>query len=159
MAKVTLITPSYYCLDAERKNILKNIGKIGFSEEEDFTTGNILFNKWVGSSEERLNNFYKAWNSNSKAIMCCKGGSGASHFMPLIKKRNLKKKKLLVGYSDITLLLNFISANLGILTIHGPNLSKKIDKKTLFALKNALEMKNYCLKFTKNQCYNHYNFR
>jgi muramoyltetrapeptide carboxypeptidase len=154
MANVSILSPSYFCSKEEIKKVKENLEKMGFGKINDFVPKDVLFDKWAGSFDERLNNFYNAWNSDSEVIMCCKGGSGASHFLPLIKAGKLKKKKMFVGYSDITLLLNFISKKLGIVTIHGPNGLKKLDKETLSALKDALQMKNYGIRFTKKQCVN-----
>jgi muramoyltetrapeptide carboxypeptidase len=154
MVKASIITPSYPCSKEEMKEAKKNLEKMGFDEIEDFTSKGVLFDKWAGSFQERLDNLYSAWNSDSGLILCCKGGSGMSHLLPLIKTNRLRKRKILVGYSDITLLLNFISKKLRIVTIHGPNGSTKMDKKSLSALKDAIEMRNYGMKFAEKQCFN-----
>ncbi len=143
----SILTPSSFCDSKEAKNINKNIKKIGFEKLEDFKSKEKLFNKWADSANERLKNFYLAMNSKSDAVMCCKGGSGVLHFLPLINKRRIKRKKLLIGYSDITPLLLYLHVKLRIISLHGPNLSKNIDKVSLAALKNALEMRNYGLEF------------
>ena len=143
----SILTPSYFCDGKELANTKKNIKKLGFDGFEDFKSGEKLFNKWAGSADERLEKFYSAWNSKSDVIMCCKGGSGSLHFLPLIKKYKLKGKKLFVGYSDITPLLTFLHVKLGMISIHGPNLSGKLDKISLLALKDALQMKDYGIEF------------
>ncbi len=152
MTICSILTPSYFCYKKEILNIKRNIKKIGFDGFEDFKSKEKLFDKWAGSPSERLEKFYSAWNSKSDAIMCCKGGSGVLHFLPLIKKNKLRKRKIFVGYSDITPLLNFLHKKLGIITIHGPNLSRKLDKNSLLALKDALQMKDYSLGFNQDQC-------
>jgi len=147
MLSCSLLAPSHLYVDKEFLKVKKNLRKIGFKEIEDFTSKDYFFDRWAGSSNERLENLYSSWNSSSEVIMCFKGGSGVSHFLPLIKKNKLRKKKLFVGYSDITLLLNFLHKKLGIITLHGPNGLSELDGKTLFALKDALQMKNYGLEF------------
>ena len=154
MVSCSIISPSYYCSEKEILNIKKNIKKIGFEKIEDFITKDGLFNKWAGSFDERLISLYSAWDSRSEVIMCCKGGSGVLHFLPFIKKNKLRKRKIFVGYSDITLLLHFLHRKLGVITIHGPNGLKELDKKSLSALKDALQMKNYSIKFNKEQVIN-----
>jgi len=143
----SILAPSYFCDANESRNTKRNIKKIGFDEFEDFRSKEKLLDKWAGSANERLEKFYSAWDSDSDAIMCCKGGSGVLHFLPLIKKYKLRRKKLFIGHSDITPLLVYLNLQLGIITIHGPNLSKNIDKISLLALKDALKMKNYGLEF------------
>lgn len=151
--KATLLSPSYPSSEAEKKEISKNLEKLGFKDVEDFSS-KLFFNKWAGDIEERLSNFYQAWNSNSEVIFCTKGGSGAAHLVPLLNKKKLKRKKLLVGYSDITMLLNFINQKLGILSIHGPHFGKKLSQATLSALRDALQMKNYSIKFDRKKSKN-----
>jgi muramoyltetrapeptide carboxypeptidase len=154
MVDCSVISPSYFCSEEELLKIKKNLIKIGFTNIRFFNSNIKLFNKWAGHPEERLKLFYTAWNSIPGVLMCCRGGSGVSHFLPLIKKRLLKKNKLIIGYSDITLLLNFINQKLKIITFHGPHGLKDLDIQSLSALKNALQMKNYGIKFKHSQLRN-----
>jgi muramoyltetrapeptide carboxypeptidase len=63
-----------------------------------------------------------------KAIWCAGGGNRALHFMDSINFEALKKKpKILIGFSDVTVLLNSIYAKTGLTTIHGP-VFKNLDK-------------------------------
>jgi len=158
MTTCSILTPSYPCDEKEIENTEKNIKSLGFNNSESFITENKIFNRWAGSAESRLEKFYSAWNSKSEAVLCCKGGSGIIHFLPLIEKSKLKNKKMFVGYSDITQLLLFLHTKLGIITIHGPNGSKKLDDVSLSALRDSLEMKNYGIKFEKKQCVNEISF-
>ncbi|MFW9874198.1 MAG: LD-carboxypeptidase [Candidatus Thorarchaeota archaeon] len=154
MVECSVISPSYFCSDNELLKIKKNLIKIGFDGVKFFNSNTKLFSKWAGYPEERLNFFYDAWNSVSKVLMCCRGGSGVAHFLPLIKKKLLKKSKLFIGYSDITLLLNFINQKLKIITFHGPHGLKDLDSQSLSALRSALQMKNYGIKFNHFQLRN-----
>lgn len=77
----------------------------------------------AGSDAERaddLNNMFA--HQEVKAIICIRGGSGASRILPLIDYANIKRNpKPLLGYSDITALHNAIYAQTGLITFHGPN--------------------------------------
>jgi mccF-like protein len=54
------------------------------------------------------------------AILCFKGGYGASRFLHLIDYEQIKKHpKLIVGFSDVTVLLNAIYQKTGLPTLHG----------------------------------------
>lgn len=154
MSKASLISPSYFTSGKDMVNIEKNIQKIGFGTFENLISKEKFFKKWAGNPGERLNSFYKAWNSDSEIIFCSNGGSGAIHWAPMIDKRKLKKRKLLVGYSDITILLNLLYSKLNIISIHGPNMSKRLDDKTISSLKDAIQMKRYSIKFNQKDCRN-----
>lgn len=57
-----------------------------------------------------------------KAIICIRGGSGASRILPLLDYQVIKNNpKPLLGYSDITALHCAIQAQTGLITFHGPN--------------------------------------
>jgi len=57
-------------------------------------------------------------------IWCARGGYGATHLLPYLdrakKSLKTKKKKVLVGYSDATALLEWVRVNLGWKTLHAP---------------------------------------
>jgi muramoyltetrapeptide carboxypeptidase len=57
------------------------------------------------------------------AIWCARGGYGATHLLPILEKKlkNKKlKKKILLGYSDATALLEFMRVRFSWRTIHAP---------------------------------------
>ncbi len=151
---ISIITPSYYCSEKEILEVKKNLEKWGFNKINDFTSKQELFGKWAGEPKERLKNFNQAWNYDCSPIICCKGGSGLSHFIPKISKSLLQRKKIFVGYSDVTFLLNFIHHKLKLITIHGPNALKELDTQSILALQNAINMENYSIKFSKRNSFN-----
>lgn len=56
-----------------------------------------------------------------RAILCARGGYGTMRLLPLLDWEDIKAHpKLLVGFSDITVLLNLISQKAGVVTAHGP---------------------------------------
>jgi muramoyltetrapeptide carboxypeptidase len=59
------------------------------------------------------------------AIWAAGGGNRALHFLDSINFEAMKKNpKILIGFSDVTVLLNGIYANTGITTFHGPVFKK-----------------------------------
>jgi muramoyltetrapeptide carboxypeptidase len=154
MVVCSLLTTSHVCTKKELKQVLKNLEDFGFNKIEDLNSKDSFLNHWGGSPKERTQNLYSAWNSNSDAIICFKGGSGISHFLPLVNIKKMKGKKLFVGYSDITLLLNFLQKKKKIITFHGPNGLSKFDKQTSSSLKKALNMETYGISFEKEKCFN-----
>lgn len=77
----------------------------------------------AGTDEERANDLNEMFaDQDIKAIICIRGGSGASRILPLIDYKTVKRNpKPLMGYSDITALHNAIHAKTGLITFHGPN--------------------------------------
>lgn len=68
-----------------------------------------------------------AFRGDLDVLWCARGGYGATHLLPLLKKattgknpRKKPKKKTLVGFSDATALLEFVRVNWGWKTIHAP---------------------------------------
>jgi|SRR3989344_3590420 len=153
MVKGSIFSGSYYSSEEEVKIAKANLINIGFDEIEYFSLGKKYFTQWAGSPRERLDNFYKCWNSNSEIIFGMRGGSGISHFFQLINKEKINKKKLFCGYSDLTLILLYLNQDLGLISLHGPNSLKELDKKSISALKEAIQMKNYGINFKKTQTF------
>ena len=57
----------------------------------------------------------------ARAVMAARGGYGAARLLPLVDWRVLARRpRLLVGYSDVTAFLAFVSTRLGIPSVHGP---------------------------------------
>lgn len=55
------------------------------------------------------------------AVVCVRGGSGAARLLPLLDYDAIRANpKVLLGYSDITALLNAILSQTGLVTFHGP---------------------------------------
>jgi muramoyltetrapeptide carboxypeptidase len=56
-----------------------------------------------------------------QAIFCARGGYGANRILPHLKPQTIRAKaKVVVGSSDITLLLHFLVQNCGLIAFHGP---------------------------------------
>ncbi|QAA35210.1 LD-carboxypeptidase [Clostridium manihotivorum] len=71
------------------------------------------------------------------AIICFRGGYGSARMLPYIDLDTIKKHpKVICGFSDITLILNYLYKKLDLITFHGPmiksNLSDKITREYFF---------------------------
>lgn len=61
------------------------------------------------------------------AILCARGGYGAQRIIPHLNLKKIKTApKLVVGYSDVTVLLNLLKNELGWVTIYGPTIAKHL---------------------------------
>lgn len=60
-------------------------------------------------------------NKEVKAIICFRGGYGSMRMLEYVNLDLIKKNpKFFIGYSDITLLLNYINKKTKLITYHGP---------------------------------------
>ena len=60
-----------------------------------------------------------------RAIVCARGGYGANYLLQTLNLDNIKTHpKIFVGYSDVTSLLTYISDFTGLVTFHGPMVTK-----------------------------------
>jgi muramoyltetrapeptide carboxypeptidase len=94
------------------------------------------------NDENRLYDLQTALDDkNIKAIFCARGGYGITRIIDKLDFSSfLNHPKWVIGYSDITLLLNKIQ-NLDVATIHGPMVS------TFYKYKNTSVKKLYNLLF------------
>lgn len=77
---------------------------------------------FAGTDDERameLNELFA--NKNISGIFCMKGGWGCARILEKLDYKTIAQNpKVLIGFSDITTLLNAISAKTGLVTFHGP---------------------------------------
>ena len=75
----------------------------------------------AGSDDVRLNELHLAFERKDvDAIICIRGGYGSSRIVDKIDFELLKQNpKIFIGYSDITVLLNSIYQQTGLITFHG----------------------------------------
>lgn len=85
--------------------------------------------QFAGTPEDKANALHDYFKDpDIKAIFCTCGGNGAIHLLDKIDYNLIEQNpKILMGFSDITALLNAISAKTGLITFHGPTLTR-IDK-------------------------------
>ena len=63
-------------------------------------------------------------NPEIKGIFCARGGYGANRILPLLDSRIIRRNpKVVVGSSDITLLLIYLIQKCGLVAFHGPMVS------------------------------------
>jgi muramoyltetrapeptide carboxypeptidase len=57
----------------------------------------------------------------ARAVMAARGGYGTTRLLPLVDwKRFARRPRLVVGYSDLTAVLAYVSTRLGVPAVHGP---------------------------------------
>ncbi len=80
---------------------------------------------FAGTDSERAGAFFEfAQNPDFSAIWCARGGHGAIRLLPLLDQmtqtHGVPQRKLLVGYSDVTALMEYVRCNWGWATLHAP---------------------------------------
>ena len=84
-----------------------------------------------------INRFFA--DSSVKAVFPTRGGWGTSRLLPLLDYDTIRRNpKILMGYSDITALLNGIHARTGLITFHGPNAGGRWDEYSVGLVKRVL---------------------
>jgi len=80
-------------------------------------------NQFAGSRSEKLSAFHDLiLRADIKAIVCAIGGNGALHLLDGVDYAAVATHpKTLMGFSDVTALLNAVNAKTGLITFHGPN--------------------------------------
>ena len=81
---------------------------------------------FAGSVERRLDELHQMFaRDDVRAILCARGGYGCNYLLPRLNLDLIRRyPKLLVGYSDITALLTWIHDATGLVTCHGPMVTK-----------------------------------
>lgn len=79
----------------------------------------------AGSDLDRAGHLSELMNDPELgAVLCARGGFGTSRLLPLLDLHALaKNRRLLMGFSDCTALLNALAAH-GLVTLHGPMVSQ-----------------------------------
>ncbi len=119
-ATIGLITPAGV-ISPEKLIKTKNLlDRLGY---KSYHTENVL-SKWgylAGRDKEKLDDLHLMFkNDEVDAIMCVRGGYGTMRLLPDIDYDLIRKNpKILIGYSDITALIQAIHKKTGLVGFHG----------------------------------------
>jgi muramoyltetrapeptide carboxypeptidase len=118
---IQLVTPASPCSEEKINKAIQNLENQGFkvkySDAIRLRNGHL-----AGTDAERLKDFHSAFsNKEVKAVWCVRGGYGCARLLPNIDYRLIRQNpKILIGYSDVTALLNAIYLRTGLVGFHGP---------------------------------------
>lgn len=81
---------------------------------------------FAGTIDRRVRELQEMFSRDDvRAIICARGGYGCNYLLgKLDPQKVLSHPKIFVGYSDITTLLTFFADSAGIVTFHGPMVTK-----------------------------------
>lgn len=118
---IGLIAPGWFITEKQLQESINQIEQLGFVP---LYTKRILgkYGYFSGTDEQRaadLNEMFS--NSSVKGIICANGGYGCTRILNLIDYQAIKENpKVIMGYSDVTALLNAIHQKTKLVTFHGP---------------------------------------
>ena len=96
----------------------------------------------AGSDKERADEFNRLWSDPEvKALVAARGGYGCLRMIDLVDMKQIQKNpKILIGFSDLTVLLNAIHKKTGLVTFHGPVVTTlaNIDRQSKTSFFNVL---------------------
>jgi muramoyltetrapeptide carboxypeptidase len=145
--KIAIVCPAGYMHKQKAEACIAVLKKWRYNVIKGKTLGGKSKNYFSGTPEERLNDLQAQLDDPQiKAVLCGRGGYGTTHLLDKIDWKKFKKNpKWIIGFSDITVLHNYVHEQLGIATIHGPmanafNEGNGINRYTL-SLKDTLEGK------------------
>ncbi len=126
--KVSVVATSSVIPQVELELGLKALATLGFEvkcaenlSDQDFA--------YAGSVQTRAQQFYQSACDDSDICWAVRGGYGASQILPALEQLTADKgaqpNKLLIGYSDLTALYQFVSERWGWRIIHGPMVASK----------------------------------
>jgi muramoyltetrapeptide carboxypeptidase len=127
--RIALVSPASPFSREEFDNGLAELRRLGFEpvfhesvfDRSAFTSG---------PAELRAAAFVRAWSDPSvAALLAVRGGYGSVHLLPQLDGWDPRQQpKLLIGYSDITSLLTWLTCHCGIAALHGPMLEGRLAK-------------------------------
>jgi muramoyltetrapeptide carboxypeptidase len=95
---------------------------------------------FAGTDQERAADLMAMFTDPEVAgIVCHRGGWGAPRLLPLLDFATIRRHpKVLLGYSDVTALLNAVHQQSGLVTFHGPTGGTNLRPYTLESLRRVL---------------------
>lgn len=121
-ATIGLVSPattvSYEAIEWAKENVLK----LGFNYKLG-RNAHRQYGYFAGTDEQRAADINAMFaDKNVDAIWCLKGGWGCARILDLLDFDLIRANpKIIIGYSDITSLLNAINSQTNMMTFHGPN--------------------------------------
>ncbi len=140
---IGLIAPGYAFPPEVLQETIDILTKMGF---KTYHTDRVLqphgyFSNTDDNRAADVNHMFS--NSDVDGILCVRGGYGCTRILSQLDYGNISKNpKALIGFSDVTALLNGIYKITGLVTFHGPVGSTLDDSYSIAAFENILSSQN-----------------
>lgn len=103
---------------------LKMLSELGFKTR--YQSNILRHNDFLaGTDQQRLSELHEFWRDPEiEAILAVRGGYGCLRLLPDLDFALIRQQpKILIGFSDLTVLLSAIQQRTGLITFHGPMLT------------------------------------
>lgn len=118
---IGLVAPASPFSDEKLETAIQQVESLGF---KTFTSKRIRnqYGYLAGKDKDRLADLHEMFERPEvKGIWCVRGGYGSARLLPDLNYKLIKRyPKAIIGYSDITALLNGIFQETGLIGFHGP---------------------------------------
>ena len=137
--QVAVITPGSALSEEDFAKALDNIRSLGL-DPVPMTHANTKYGFLGGTDFQRLSDLHEAFaNPELKGVICARGGYGTGRIVHNIDYDLIRRNpKVLLGFSDITALLNAIYQETGLVCLHGPVAASELTHFTRTSLKQTL---------------------
>jgi muramoyltetrapeptide carboxypeptidase len=117
---IAICCPAGYMSADKVTNCVTTLQKEGYNVLVGQTVGGNSQNYFSGTDEERLAELQQFLDDRKiKAVLCARGGYGMSRIIDKICfKKFLKHPKWIIGFSDVTVIHNFLFSNFKIAGLH-----------------------------------------
>jgi muramoyltetrapeptide carboxypeptidase len=127
--RIAVVAPASAFNRDEFDRGIDEIRRLGFTpvyDESVFARHRYL----AGTAEVRARALRAAWRDDSiAAVIGVRGGYGSAQLLPLLDVGEARRaRKPLIGYSDLTSLLTFLTTGCGIVAFHGPMLVGRLGR-------------------------------
>ena len=134
--KIGLIAPGFQIKEEQLEKSIQNLKIFGF---QAVYSPRLLgkFGYFSGTDQSRADDINELFaNPEVKGIMAVSGGYGCTRILNLLDYRTIRENpKAIMGFSDVTALLNAIYQETGLITFHGPV------SQTIYREYNALQFR------------------
>src|SRR5689334_21256996 len=130
-SRIAVVAPASPFTREEFDDGIAELRRLGFAPVYDETVFARL--RYVaGLAAQRAEAIHRALIDPSIAgIIAVRGGFGSARLLPLMDCAELRRaRKPIIGYSDITSLLAFVSTRCELVAFHGPTLAGRLGKGT-----------------------------
>ncbi|MBN8834618.1 MAG: LD-carboxypeptidase [Niastella sp. SCN 39-18] len=119
---IGITCPAGYMAYEKARVCIETLQRWGFQVMVGKTLGSESTHYFSGTDEERRDEMQAMINDPSiKAILCGRGGYGASRIIDQINFKKLEKNpKWIIGFSDITVFHTHLFSKMGIASLHAP---------------------------------------
>ena len=151
---IGLISPGSAASDESFEKAVKNLKDLGFKLKYAKNV-RAKHGYLAGTDQQRLDDLHSMFaDQEVDGIWCVRGGYGCGRLLPHINYKLIQKNpKLLIGYSDITALIQAIFINTGLVCFHGPVGTSDFTDYALGEMKSILmnPQKEHLISFYNNE--------